>query len=387
MRIMNHSSMFIAFSAMFSVSTGTILAAGDGAAQSELDKWKQEFGVAEYQADDEDWDAVYEAAQGEPTLTVMMTTSRVDQTMGPFRERYPGVDVQSAHIPAGRAEQRLLREWDAGVFNYGVLHVAGFHNYGSIADEAMVNFVPAEYAERMDERYRDPLAYRVLSYGWAYNPETFPDGAPFDSLWDLTTDEWNGNVILADPTDGGNALSMLGTMIQHSEELETEYQRVFGEPIELREENAGWEWFRRMLENNPRIINDNRQRVEALDASDELLVSIMDYDRLRWAYGDQGYNFSFAFGVQPFDAVNVIPVVQMGAFTESPNAAKLFIRYMMTAEGGAPWFAQGNPPLYEGFVAEDEWVNEWYNLKNVDVDGVWLLANQNNIIDSWELWR
>lgn len=362
-------------------------AAGSAETERDLDTWMQEVGVGPYQAPDEDWDAVYAEAQQEPTLTVMMTTSRVDQTMEPFRERYPGVDVESVHIAAGSAHQRLTREWEAGVFSYDVLHLAGFHHYRNIAGEAMVNFIPAEYAARMQERHQDPLAYRVLSYGWAYNPVNFPEGAPFESLWDLTTEEWRGRVIITDPSDGGNALDKFGTIIQHADLMAEEYERVFGEQISLREQDAGWEWFRRLLENDPQVIGDNRQRVEAIDASNGPLVGYMDYDRLRWAYRDPGYNFAFAFNLSPFDAVNILPIVQMGAFTQSPNAAKLFIRYMLTEEGGAPWYGQGNPPLYSGWEPDEDWVAEWFDLEAVEHDGDWLLANQNAVIDAWDRWR
>jgi iron(III) transport system substrate-binding protein len=98
-----------------------------------------------------------------------------------------------------------------------------------------------------------------------YNPELNPDGAPIDSLWDLTNADWTGRTLLPSPLEDGLSANFIQTVLQNSDEMAAAYEREYGEPITYSEDvletvaesavisepNASMEWLYRFLANEP----------------------------------------------------------------------------------------------------------------------------------------
>lgn len=99
------------------------------------------------------------------------------------------------------------------------------------------NFVPSSLDSDLDDNEMEPFliqrhSSRVVYYTTALNP----DGAPIDSLGDLTTEEWTGRTLLPSRLEDGLSANFMQTVLQNSNEMAAAYEREFGEPIAYSEE-------------------------------------------------------------------------------------------------------------------------------------------------------
>ena len=79
-----------------------------------------------------------------------------------------------------------------------------------------------------------------VSRVFGYNTEVYAED-PLD-IWDLTLPEWQGKVMLRDPALTGDHINFFTELVRRSDVLEQEYERRFGNLLELREENAAYEF-------------------------------------------------------------------------------------------------------------------------------------------------
>ena len=328
------------------------------AQSTDLDTWLKEAALGPYAPEKEDWDAVYEAAKEEPPLLVYMSTSRIALFVESFRAQFPGVEAEELYIQQVDMLPRLNREWEADVWNVGVINLSDLASPGELPKDSLISYVPPEYRDLYPEKYQEPVFTTAQSLrGFMYNPDFSPEGPPFTSLWDLTTEEFRGKVILTDLLVASGIAQQFITIVQHADEMAADYEARFGKPLELRERDAGFEWVRRLLENEPTIVGDWREQAEAVTNAKELMVSEMNYIRMANVW-DGEYNMKFVKGITPVDAVAVPRWFAIGAFNSSPNAAKLFIHCMMTEEAGRPFFDRGFLHTRLGWEPTQEWMKD-----------------------------
>lgn len=372
---------------IIAAATVGILSFTAPAIAQDFDQWLQDAQMGQYAPEQEDWDAVYAAALKEPPLQVYMTSSRVNQPITSFKEIYPDLVVEGVNIPAAEMIERVRRERAAGNYNIGLLHADAPETYLSLFGNQLVSYVPPEFTNVIPETARDPLLiYRYLPTGVTYNPSVFPDQAPVSNIWDLTTEEFSGKVLIADPLQTGSVLTYLTTIVGMPEEMATAYEQRFGEAIQLREENAGWEFIRRLLENSPIIVGGTRDVAESITNSTDLLVGFNNFSRMREVPTGR-YNFTFVMDLEPFDMVDLPTHLSVMAGSPSPNAAKLFVRHLLSDAGGAPWFEDGNPPSRIDWTPTEEWVAPILDHTRVGVDYEHLITTTDDFIDFWTINR
>lgn len=364
----------------------TILLLGSSMAGAQnLDDWLREYGLGAYAPAVEDWDAVYAAAQTEPPLVVYASTSRVHSFIQSFQEQWPGLTADAVQTGGSDMIERLNREWQAGLRNAGVIDLAGPESHAAIPAGSFVAYLPPELVAVYPEQYVDPvLTVAVSLSGWAYNPERSPSAPPFESLWDLTTEEFRGRVVLTDPIASSSAGEQLVGTVARADELAADYERRFGEPLQLQERDAGFEWLRRLLNNDPVVVNDWRPAAEILTNNSELMVAQMNFIRMSSTL-DGTYSMEFASGITPVDAVAAPRWQAIGAFNPSPNAAKLFIRTMMTVEAGRPYFSEGFMSPRADWNPEEEWMQLLVELDYWDPDPEFTAQRSHEVIDFWLL--
>lgn len=354
---------------------------------NEYDQWLVEAQMGSHAPAQEDWDAVLEAALSEPPLQVYMTTSRVNQPISTFNEIYPNLRVEGANIPASEMLERVRRERAGGNYNIGLLHANDPERYLAQFGDALVSYTPPEFKDVLPEQARDPaLIYRYLPTGVTYNPETFPDQAPVSNIWDLTTEEFHGRVLIADPLQTGSILSYLVTLVGKDTEMAAAYEDRFGEPLELNGQGAGWEWAQRLLKNKPVIVGGTRDVATAITNSSDLLVGFNNFSRMREVPTGR-YNFTFVMNMEPADMVNLPMHLSVMAGNPSPNAAKLFVRHLLSDVGGAPWFEEGNPPARTDWTPDAEWAQPILEHTKLEVDYDQLLSDTDDFIDFWTINR
>lgn len=304
------------------------------------DAWLQAAELGPYQPETEDWDAILEAAKAEPGLTIYASTSRVLNVVDQMNEMH-GLNMEGLNVSTNELIERVRREWDAGLRNVGLVNNG---NPGQMLEQlvercAITNYVPRDIAERIRPEETLPLLRHRYSVGtWYYSSD---DGeVPYSNIWDLTTDDFRNRVVVNDPMDSGTMMEVFTAFIMNDAELERLYEQRFGSPIELTTENAGYEFWKRMLENDLRIVSGARDVAQAVTEADGVMVGLSTQSLYRNVI-EGIYDFDLDTQIAP--TVLTLRLMGIGMESDSPNQAKLMVRHMMSQDGGAPWWGADFP--------------------------------------------
>lgn len=286
-------------------------------------------------------------ARAEGRVTVYAFTSRIGRVEAAFEAAYPGIDMVGFDMSSTEMIARLRSEAAAGIANADVIYVSDAPVVLTELLEAglIASHVPPRLAGVLPEAATSPMLQQRLSTKvLMYNEETYPDGAPVDSLWDLTRPEWAGKVVMVDPLQRGDYLDLMTQIALSADEMAEAYRVEFGQPITL---DAG-------------VADAGRQFIVDLFANDVVLFGSTDDVNVaigtlgqtaapigfttysdRRDNADEGWALQVANRVAPANGI-VFPAL-LGIHPDAPNpaAARLAVDFMMgddTATGG-PGFA------------------------------------------------
>ena len=226
---------FLKFKLMWTM--GALAIAFSSAATAD-DAWQQKAGVGAYASDTQDWAAIEAAAREEGQVVIYSVSSRIAKLVDGFQEEY-GIEIIGHDMPSDLQIEKLRREHNAGVHAVDVLFNA---EAPLLLNEALPNglvwnFVPSGLDDDLSAEEMKPfLIQRHSSRVVYYNPELNPDGAPIDSLWDLTNADWTGRTLLPSPLEDGLSANFIQTVLQNSDEMAAAYEREYGEPITYSED-------------------------------------------------------------------------------------------------------------------------------------------------------
>lgn len=379
-------------------------------AQTELtdaqDAWLKAAGVGPNQAEVEDYDAIYEAAKAEGSVSLLSLSSRFPALVEGFEAAYPGIKVEASDLGSTNQVDKLIREQNAKLYSLDVLFLAGenaIHNE-LLPQHLVWNYVPTTtfdgkpVADVIPEGLREPLLVHSLeSKVIFYNFETYPDGSPVDNLWDLTRPEWNGRVQMKDPLQTEENMNFLSGAVQHADAMAAAYEKEFGEPITLSRgvENAGYEWIKRLKANGLVLTSSDGDVTDAVGAAGQANPPIgVSVAGSKIRENKDGLKLMTAWDVQPAPGLVKANYVIMANQAPHPNAAKLLIRYMLgNAEGGlgyAPWHVSGqwsartdvpvvvDPVTNSGDVSLDQVIGMMWQ-----ADPAWLFEHGLEVRDFW----
>lgn len=306
----------------------------------EHDEWLRTAELGSYQPETEDWDAILAAAQDEPGLTIYSSTSRVLDVVDQMNAEW-GIEMEALNLSTNELIERVRREWDAGLRNVGLVNNGNpGQMYEALVQRcALVNYVPRELQERIPEAETLPLLRHRYSVGtWYYNS---PDGAvPYDNIWDLTTEEFRNRVVVRDPLESGTMMEVFTAFVMNADALGMLYEENFGVPIELTTPNAGYEFWKRMLDNDMRIVAGSRDVAQTVTEADGVMVGLSTQSAYRNVI-EGIYDFDLDTQVAP--TVLTMRLMGVGMKTDSPNQAKLMVRHLMSQDGGSPWWGADFP--------------------------------------------
>ncbi|NMB00687.1 MAG: hypothetical protein GX971_04085, partial [Firmicutes bacterium] len=218
---------------------------------AEVDTWLKEVGLGKYAPETEDWDAVYEKAKQEGRVVIYTSSSRTIQVKDEFEALYPGIEVEVYHLGTTDSINKLQREQLSGIYNCDIIHASGYPTQlYLLAHEHMIfPYYPPELKDVIPESFREPLtAQRYEARGVFYNDAAYGE-PPIESWWELTLPEWRNKIAMVDPIVDASTLDFITTIVANSDQLEAEYERFFGKPLKLTEENAGYQLLRGILDN------------------------------------------------------------------------------------------------------------------------------------------
>ena len=323
------------------------------------DAWQKMAGVGAHAPATQDWAAIEAAAKEEGTVVIYSVSSRIAKLVDGFKEKY-GIEIIGHDMPSDLQIEKLRREHDAGVYAVDVLFnaEAPLLLNEALPDQLVWNFVPDGLDTDLDAGEMEPfLIQRHSSRVVYYNTALNPDGAPIDSLWDLTREEWKGRTLLPSPLEDGLSANFIQTILHNADEMAAAYEREFGEPITysegvleaveesavISEPDASMEWLYRFLGNEPVFQGSTTKIFNNVGdvQQDDAPIGITTFSKMR--KNKEGvYAASPIYDLDPVFGVSYPTALVMADMAPHPNAAKLLIRYMMEEEGFAPWNEPGD---------------------------------------------
>lgn len=288
---------------------------------------------------------LYEAARanGESvTWYIAHFSSETAEAVGhAFREKYPGVEINVARSTAQVAFNRLSQDLRAGIAQCDVFSTTDVGHYSFLkGEDLLMQYVP-ENADKVYSVFReahDPDGYYHITSGGkvllTYNTEMVSEDEAPKNWTDLLDPKWKDQVSVGHPA----------------------YSGYVGTWVVLMEKLYGWEYFEKLEQNNPQIGRSINDTVTMLNARERAVAAGPEATTLRSA--SRGNPLAVVY---PEDgALLMITPSAIMANTENPNAAKLFMEFLLGPENAkvqAEYFQEvvrADMPPAEGARTLDE---------------------------------
>jgi iron(III) transport system substrate-binding protein len=333
-----------ALTSMALLSVGLMACAPSyGGAQAEEDTAKPEveLGISD---DGYTLDILIKAAQKEGPLVVSDSTGKITDLADAFTAKY-GIQTTGVKQKAGEATEIAIREAEADNIQTDVFILADapVGERELIERDIATAWTPPDLADSLDTEYKDPLVVATDVMVWAYNTELYPDGCPVDNLWALTDEDWTGHVVMEDPTLKTAILYWINEMAaNHDDVMKDAYEDYFGEKVASVEDSAWAVFLKRLAQNQPLLVKSGSDSAESAGApgQSEAFMGLVSTAKFR-ENADSGYKMGLCKDVAPYSGFAYTKLGLIANGTKSPNAAKLFLHYILTEEGFAPQLEDG----------------------------------------------
>lgn len=324
--------------------------------------WLKDNQLGTYDTGEQDWAAIEEAAKKEGSVIVYANSSKIAKAAEMWAELYPDIKIEGYDLGGDDVLSKTVGEQESGLFVGDVwFSSGGAEVFGTVLPKQYAwRFVPSGLA--VPEELTQPLL--VSRFGTtllAYNSE-LNDSCPVSNLWELTNPEWKGKVVIEDPLNDASTLSKLITIVYHADEMKAAYQDLYGSEPVLDEDtpDAGWLWLKRFAQNGP-IPQPGGDEVDSAFATPGMTDNLLAFTSYSNYPDVQDGNLAFepCFDAKPVAGIQNQSYLAILNQAPHPNAAKLFIRFVMS-EGKDPWakfgtyFALTDYEVPEGMKTLDE---------------------------------
>ena len=210
---------------------------------------------------------------------------------------------------------------------------------GSVSGEGLLEELPAETLERVDERFRDPESRWVGTSGRVrvvvYNTDELSEDELPDSIWDYADSEWQGRIGFA-PTNASFQAMVTAMRLEAGDEQTRE-------------------WLEAIVANDPHLYENNIATVEAT-AAGEVDVGFVNHYYLYGHLQEQPDDSVDNHYLEAGDAGALVNVAGAGilASTDKPGMAQQLVDYLLA--DGQEYFATETDeyPLVEGVESDNE---------------------------------
>lgn len=298
--------------------------------------WSEKVDLDKYETTDE----LYEKAKEEGEVVVYTATSAVEDIGLSFEKEFPGIKAKVTKVSDPDILEKLRREHEAGIHNADIIFGKGTNGAWTkelLSNDIIHDYKPEEIVGNMAEPYKSDPGMGIIAelITVIYNTDV-NSKPPFDNWWDLTTPEWKGKVMMKDPLKAADIQGLFMTMVKHSDEMEKAYEEKFGEEIVLNDtENAGYEFVKRLLENDAILMSSMGDSVDAVAESTQDIppIAIASTTKLRDVV-KKGAPIAISTELKP--RISVPDITKIFVVDQAPNssAAKLFVRWMSGDEDG-----------------------------------------------------
>ena len=285
-------------------------------------------------------DELVAAAKAEGRVVVYSTTSRISNASEAFEKLY-GIKVEYSNLNDGALIQKVSTEVGGKIEGADfVISQDSGRVYGQLlATQYLVNYVPPALANVIPKQYQDPLVFQLVNKVFIFNSEK-TQAPVIKNVWEAADPKWRGLIQFKDPNTEGVNMNFL-TMITSPEwaaKLEKAYESYYGRKLTLTTKNAGYEWIKAFFGNGLVLGNSDTTISEniGVKGQPQTTFGLFVYSKSRF---EEGKNLALMpmTEIEPFSGFIYPLFIHLTANARHPNAAKLFIEYLMTPEGFAPW--------------------------------------------------
>ncbi|AKR54445.1 ABC transporter substrate-binding protein [Devosia sp. H5989] len=303
-------------------------------------------GAAGALAEEFDLDALIAAAKSEAPINIYDSTGKIVEMADAFSAKY-GVKATGIKVSANSQLEMIIREAQANNVQGDVVMLTDAP--ASVAQLLPQNFVyswlPPDMADKVPERYHDPLAVTTNASVWAYNTEVY-DSCPVSNIWELTKPEWKGRVAFYDPLLKGTYPDWFNQMATHyDDQMRDAYKAAFSTDLQTDEASATAAWVKAFAGNAPLISDGDDPIAEAVGApgQKEPFFGLLSSAKFR-DNADKGFKLGLCKDLGPWPGWTYTKLALIATGTKSPNLSKLFVHYVLTEEGIAPQAVDGKLP-------------------------------------------
>lgn len=341
-----------------------------------------------------DLQALIKAAQAEGNLVVYHTSSRVTVAGSRFEKKY-GIKVKATKMADPEQAERVIREVDSGRVQVDAI---GFED-GPLLETRLIplgyviSWLPPDMKGVISDKDASPLVDRWQPRIFAYNFESYGNTCPVKNIWELTEPKWKGKVILRDPALTPANLAFFASIVNQPEVLDKAHRDLFGKPPQVTEappgrvKNAGWEFLKQLFRNDIVVMRSDGDIGDAIGAAGQRAapIGMVTMTKLR-DNKEKNLKLATCKGLQPFMGYALPTYALTVKNAPHPNAARLWVRYMITPEGIAPWMEDmgaysPNPNAPTHPDNEGPWA-EWEK-RLLRLDNRRAMALRQDILDFW----
>jgi iron(III) transport system substrate-binding protein len=366
---------------------------------SASEQWAMDNGVGPYQPETDDWAAIEAAAILEGKVTVYSNSGGVEDLPDAWYALYPDIVFDAADTDG--IDTKMAAEQESG----NVVGDVWFNSDGHILfgqfvpNQWMWWFVPRDVViPELTESYPFAIARHSVDV-IGYNNKVYPDGCPISNIWQLTESQYYGKFFMEDPVSDVSTMAKMATFVQHADEMAQAYENLYGKPwtedeLAVADESgievpdAGYLWLKKITYNGVVILDDG-------DMVDAAFAGLDIPEGQEPGFGYTGYssyedtldgelNMAPCFGMDPVVGIFKTSFLGIAANAPHPNAAKLFIRFILSEEGFDPWNEIGTYPAAEGLpVSEDNLPLDEILPQVWEMDPIYDWQNVSTVRDFW----
>lgn len=294
-----------------------------------------------------DLDALVAAAKVEAPINIYDSTGKIVEMAENFSKTY-GLKATGIKVSASAQLEMIVREGQAkNVQGDVVLITDAPAGLAQLLPGGFVeSWLPPDMKDKIPAKFQNPLAITTNASVWAYNTEVYGDTCPVKNLWELTTEKWKGKVAFYDPLSKGTYPDWFNQTETHYDDAMAEaYKAQFGKDLDGSEDSATSAWVKAFAQNGPLLSDSDDAISEAVGApgQKEPFFGLLSSAKFR-DNADKGFKLGLCKDLGPWPGWTYVKLGLIATGTKSPNTAKLFIHYILTAEGIAPQVKDGKLP-------------------------------------------
>jgi len=272
---------------------------------------------------------LYEAAKKEGELTWYTAHSDdvTAQALGrDFEAAYPGIKVQVVRTTAQVAFQRVSQEVRAGAMQVDVLSSTDMGHYVFLKEKGLLEKYVPENASKVLDIYKgfDPDGFSHVTaagmIGMGFNTQKVKEADTPKNWSDLLDPKWKDRIALGHPGFSG----YVGTWTVSMRKL------------------YGWGFFEKLAKNNPQVGRSINDTVTMLNSGERWIAGTAPNGTLM-SSAEKGNPLAMIF--PPDGTVLILSPSGIMKGVKHPNAAKLFMEYLLTVEASKIWVAHFNESM------------------------------------------